>query len=144
MFDEVVVPLVDACFSGYNATVLAYGQTGSGKTYTMGSGSLAGTMEEQVGIIPRVITTIFNRMQAIRERVVGAEFRVKVQFIEIYGEVRHYACGYAGAWRGGGALPASHCSAVVTRSAVVASAPQSIRDLLDPTPDGHTLVRTRL
>lgn len=91
VYDGVVTPLVDAYFSGYNATVLAYGQTGSGKTFTMGSGSLAGTQESEVGIIPRVITNLFNRMQNLRDRVVGAEFRVKVQFIEIYGEVQNQA-----------------------------------------------------
>ena len=34
VYDNLVAPLVDACFDGYNATVLAYGQTGSGKTLT--------------------------------------------------------------------------------------------------------------
>ena len=40
IYANLVAPLVESCFNGYNATVLAYGQTGSGKTYTMGSGKL--------------------------------------------------------------------------------------------------------
>ena len=59
MYDNLVAPLVDACFDGYNATVLAYGQTGSGKTYTMGSAALSALADDEVGVIPRVIQDIF-------------------------------------------------------------------------------------
>jgi kinesin family protein 4/21/27 len=31
IFTKCVLPLLDSCFNGYNATILAYGQTGSGK-----------------------------------------------------------------------------------------------------------------
>ena len=37
LYDQCVLPLLDGCFEGLNATVLAYGQTGSGKTFTMGT-----------------------------------------------------------------------------------------------------------
>ena len=30
IYSDLVAPLVEACFNGYNATVLAYGQTGQG------------------------------------------------------------------------------------------------------------------
>ena len=52
----------------------------------MGSGSLAGTIDKNVGIIPRVIADMFNRMNTMKDSIPGAEFKVKVQFIEIYGE----------------------------------------------------------
>ena len=55
VFTSCVSDLVEAAFSGYNATVLAYGQTGAGKTHTMGSGQRLSIPEEQLGIIPRVI-----------------------------------------------------------------------------------------
>jgi hypothetical protein len=55
--------LVDGFFCGYNATVLAYGQTGAGKTYTMGSGNNGGKLDEELGVIPRVMTDIFSRLE---------------------------------------------------------------------------------
>jgi hypothetical protein len=60
LFRECVLPLLEGCFQGYNATVFAYGQTGSGKTYTMGSSSNDRTLLEDIGIIPRVIKRIFE------------------------------------------------------------------------------------
>jgi hypothetical protein len=74
VYEQSVQPLLNSLFSGYNATVLAYGQTGSGKTYSMGSGYLdlydAFNNEntrpindlEDVGIIPRVLTDLFARI----------------------------------------------------------------------------------
>jgi hypothetical protein len=77
---------VIGCFNGFNATVLAYGQTGSGKTYTMGSGHTIGIDPEQLGIIPRVISFIFDEI-SIRSK--KAEFIVKCSFLEIYNEEIH-------------------------------------------------------
>lgn len=78
--------LVLSVFSGYNATVLAYGQTGSGKTYTMGSGQITNMKEEDIGIIPRVISMIFDEVEKRKQR---AEFIIKVSFLEIYNEEIH-------------------------------------------------------
>ncbi|KAL9330001.1 hypothetical protein ACSQ67_005004 [Phaseolus vulgaris] len=81
IYDDCVAPLVDALFHGYNATVLAYGQTGSGKTYSMGTnynGEVSGG-----GIIPRVLDTIFDRVNATRD---STEFLIRVSFIEIFKE----------------------------------------------------------
>ncbi|XP_029130522.1 kinesin-like protein KIN-4C [Cajanus cajan] len=81
IYDDCVAPLVDALFNGYNATVLAYGQTGSGKTYTMGTNY---TGEENAGgIIPKVMETIFKRVQTMKE---SSEFLIRVSFIEIFKE----------------------------------------------------------
>lgn len=86
IFNGCAKDLVQRVFKGYNATILAYGQTGSGKTFTMGSGQLASIKPEDIGIIPRVITMIF---QEIENRKSEADFIVKVDFIEIYNEEIH-------------------------------------------------------
>ncbi|KZV37403.1 hypothetical protein F511_01271 [Dorcoceras hygrometricum] len=81
IYDECVAPLVDALFSGYNGTVLAYGQTGSGKTYTMGTNYNG--EGHQGGVIPKVIDTIFAKMEAMKE---STEFLIRISFIEIFKE----------------------------------------------------------
>ncbi|MED6197786.1 Kinesin-like protein KIN-4C [Stylosanthes scabra] len=81
IYDDCVAPLVDALFHGYNATVLAYGQTGSGKTYTMGTNYTG--EEGSSGIIPKVMGTIFKRVQTMKE---STEFLIRVSFIEIFKE----------------------------------------------------------
>ncbi|XP_010277504.1 PREDICTED: kinesin-like protein KIN-4C isoform X2 [Nelumbo nucifera] len=81
IFEDCVAPLVDALFHGYNATVLAYGQTGSGKTYTMGTNYTG--EENSCGIIPKVMETIFSRVEAKNEKT---EFLIRVSFIEIFKE----------------------------------------------------------
>ena len=83
IFDYCVKDLVLSCFAGYNATVLAYGQTGSGKTYTMGTGQRLNLLEEEIGIIPRVIASI---IQETDKRKTESEFVLKVSFLEIYNE----------------------------------------------------------
>ncbi|KAL2652560.1 hypothetical protein R1flu_020688 [Riccia fluitans] len=84
IFEECVAPLVEGLFQGYNATVLAYGQTGSGKTYTMGTGYTVGGSTE--GVIPKVMETIFQRVDSLREK---ADFQIRVSFIEILKEEVH-------------------------------------------------------
>ncbi|CAL5332676.1 unnamed protein product [Camellia sinensis] len=81
IFDESVAPIVDALFHGYNGTVLAYGQTGSGKTYTMGTNYNG--EERNGGIIPKVMETIFSRVEATKD---STEFLIRVSFIEIFKE----------------------------------------------------------
>ncbi|XP_068653718.1 kinesin-like protein KIN-4C [Aristolochia californica] len=81
IFDDCVAPLVESLFSGYNATVLAYGQTGSGKTYTMGTNYTADA--NSCGIIPKVMDTIFSKVEALKE---STEFLIRVSFIEIFKE----------------------------------------------------------
>ncbi|KAJ8372603.1 hypothetical protein AAFF_G00281100 [Aldrovandia affinis] len=83
--------LIEGCFEGYNATVFAYGQTGSGKTYTMGTGFDVNITDDELGIIPRAVTHLF---QGIKERQQAAtdqgrpvpEFKINAQFLELYNE----------------------------------------------------------
>ncbi|XP_030542638.1 kinesin-like protein KIN-4C [Rhodamnia argentea] len=81
IFNDSVAPLVDALCRGYNATVLAYGQTGSGKTYTMGTNYNG--EESNSGIIPKVMDTIFRKVENMRD---SAELLIRVSFIEIFKE----------------------------------------------------------
>ena len=60
LFGECILPLCNAVFNGYNATVFAYGQTGSGKTFTMGSQYTPG--QPPAGVIPQVMHNIFERI----------------------------------------------------------------------------------
>ena len=72
-------------FQGYNATLLAYGQTGSGKTYTMGTAYKEMLQEEFVGITPRVINSIFKKIES-DERNNIADYKIKtisVSYINI-------------------------------------------------------------
>ncbi|XP_014278993.1 chromosome-associated kinesin KIF4 isoform X3 [Halyomorpha halys] len=79
VYDDAVKSLIDNLFKGYNVTILAYGQTGSGKTHTMGT-NYSG--DEELGIIPRAVYDIFNRINSDLEN----EFKVTVNFIELYNE----------------------------------------------------------
>ena len=82
IYNDIVKPLETKLFQGYNATLLAYGQTGSGKTYTMGTAYNESLQEEFVGITPRVINSIFNRIEQ-EEKDNIAEYKVNVSFLEI-------------------------------------------------------------
>ncbi|KAJ0402760.1 hypothetical protein ATCC90586_007671 [Pythium insidiosum] len=81
-----VEPLAAATFDGYNATVFAYGQTGSGKTFTMGSGSAVHLAPEDWGIIPRVITHLFERVESREQATPQYSAELRVRFLEVYGE----------------------------------------------------------
>nr|XP_043615607.1 kinesin-like protein KIN-4A [Erigeron canadensis] len=80
MFEECVMPLLDALFQGYNSTVIAYGQTGSGKTYTMGTNPKESSHR---GLIFQVMSTIFNKIETLKDQ---SEFQLHVSFIEILKE----------------------------------------------------------
>jgi hypothetical protein len=45
---------------GFNGTVFAYGQTSSGKTHTMSGSDMYN--EEERGVIPRMVTHVFNKI----------------------------------------------------------------------------------
>eukprot|EP00924_Labyrinthula_sp_SR-Ha-C_P004717 maker-scaffold_1-snap-gene-9.14-mRNA-1 protein AED:0.07 eAED:0.07 QI:93/1/0.66/1/1/1/3/0/1086 len=86
IYNSCVSPLVTNFFDGYNATILAYGQTGSGKTYTMGTSGDGLADTNLYGIVPRAMNTIFSLIEERRSRHPGAEFYLRVQFVELYGE----------------------------------------------------------
>lgn len=91
IYETCVGSLVESSLEGYNATVLAYGQTGSGKTYTMGTGFDVELANEQKGIIPRAIHHLFDGIKsridiAHETGVLAPEFKVTVQFMELYNE----------------------------------------------------------
>uniref|UniRef100_F6H136 Kinesin motor domain-containing protein n=1 Tax=Vitis vinifera TaxID=29760 RepID=F6H136_VITVI len=56
-------------------------QTGSGKTYTMGTNYTG--EESSGGIIPKVMESIFSRVEAMKD---STEFLIRVSFIEIFKE----------------------------------------------------------
>jgi kinesin family member 5 len=74
-------PIIDSVLEGFNGTIFAYGQTSSGKTHTM-TGPQIDNIEMQ-GIIPRMVRTVFNRIESASETI---EFSVKVSMVEIYME----------------------------------------------------------
>lgn len=67
---------------GFNCTIFAYGQTGTGKTYTM-SGDISDIrpLPDNAGIIPRVLYSLFNKLE-----LEETENSVKCSFIELYNE----------------------------------------------------------
>ncbi|CAH1963877.1 unnamed protein product [Acanthoscelides obtectus] len=58
IFDHIAYPLLDDLLHGKNGLLFTYGITGSGKTYT-----LTGE-QDNPGIMPRCIDTIFNSIEA--------------------------------------------------------------------------------
>ena len=95
IFASAGVPVVDAFLEGYNGCLIAYGQTGAGKTFTMqgpgdpeaGEGDPDGASERELGLIPRVLQRVFQRVEDdrsdAREETTHA---VKCSYLEIYNE----------------------------------------------------------
>ncbi|XP_011154462.1 kinesin-like protein KIF14 isoform X2 [Harpegnathos saltator] len=89
VFHNMVLPLVQNAFEGYNVCLFAYGQTGSGKSYSLMGTELTqiGTMpfEEKVGIIPRFCQEILIRAR----NNLQIETTVEISYFEIYNEKIH-------------------------------------------------------
>ena len=81
VYDMAAKPIIDSVLEGFNGTIFAYGQTSSGKTHTMQGPSIDNI--ELQGVIPRMVRTVFNRIEASSATI---EFSVKVSMIEIYME----------------------------------------------------------
>jgi len=80
LFTDLGSPLLDNAFHGYNNCIFAYGQTGSGKSYSMmGYG-------EEIGVIPRICKSMFERIEAMVEKDKNIGATVEVSYIEIYNE----------------------------------------------------------
>jgi hypothetical protein len=90
MFTSTAEPLISRFVEGFNCTILAYGQTSSGKTFTMTGIDLDADPTDPLngmGIIPRSVSTIFQRCRALKEERGGSwNFSLKGSFIEIYNE----------------------------------------------------------
>ncbi|KOC70525.1 Kinesin-like protein KIF14 [Habropoda laboriosa] len=89
VFQNMVLPLVQNAFEGYNVCLLAYGQTGSGKSYSM-MGQESAQMntlliDEASGIIPRFCQEIFTRVSANMD----TNTTVEISYFEIYNEKIH-------------------------------------------------------
>ena len=67
VYDYAARPIIDSVIEGFNGTIFAYGQTSSGKTHTM-VGPDIGDVEIQ-GIIPRMVRTVFNRIENASENM---------------------------------------------------------------------------
>ncbi|KAJ8075841.1 hypothetical protein PM082_021473 [Marasmius tenuissimus] len=74
VFERDVLPLMDVVYSGVTVTIFAYGVTSSGKTHTM-----QGT-KAQPGVIPRAVTTLFERRNAYPQY----QTSLSVSYMEIY------------------------------------------------------------
>eukprot|EP01064_Diplonema_japonicum_P029679 TRINITY_DN4864_c4_g1_i1.p1 TRINITY_DN4864_c4_g1~~TRINITY_DN4864_c4_g1_i1.p1 ORF type:complete len:946 (+),score=302.41 TRINITY_DN4864_c4_g1_i1:55-2892(+) len=95
VFEEVGKPTVDKILQGYNGTVFAYGQTGSGKTHTMlapegGSSQCLDPLNTesyaQRGLIPRMATELFERLEAATRENKALQHTVTASYYEIYNE----------------------------------------------------------
>ncbi|KAG5363803.1 Kinesin-like protein bimC [Yarrowia sp. B02] len=85
VYDGVVAPVLQHVMDGINCTIFAYGQTGTGKTYTMvgdveGQSDVGG-LSHEAGIIPRVLHSLFRRLE-----IEGLDYAVKCTFLELYNE----------------------------------------------------------
>ncbi|KAL1007316.1 hypothetical protein UPYG_G00084900 [Umbra pygmaea] len=77
-----VLPLIEAFFQGFNATVFAYGQTGSGKTFTIGEANISSFRDEEQGVIPRAVAEVFKLL----DENDLSDFSVRVSYLEVYKE----------------------------------------------------------
>ena len=78
VYSESVSDLLASSFNGYNTTIFAYGQTGSGKTYTMGTGVDDGGDDDRKGILPRMISDLFERLDAEVEKCANEGYSYEV------------------------------------------------------------------
>eukprot|EP00736_Rhodelphis_marinus_P007060 Rmarinus@m.5680 len=86
--------MVDTVLEGFNASVLAYGQTSAGKTYCMEGfeyvtqgGSINVNLETasaRLGIIPRAIEDLFEKISARRDSHV--DYKIRCSYVQLYCE----------------------------------------------------------
>ena len=79
LYAATAEPLVKALIEGQNGLVFAYGPTNSGKTFTIQGGK-----DEQAGILPRSLTSLFDLLAGTEEG--GKNWTVWVTYMEIYNE----------------------------------------------------------
>jgi kinesin family protein 4/21/27 len=86
LYNETAAPMLKDFLEGYNVTIIAYGQTGSGKTFTMGTSDIEQGTDDKQGIIPRLVSDLFENLKTSVEGEKLIESKVTVSFLEIYGE----------------------------------------------------------
>ena len=79
VFNIAAKPIIEDVLQGFNGTIFAYGQTASGKTHTMTGHDI--NDYASMGIVPRMISTVFDKIESADENV---EFAVKVSYSELY------------------------------------------------------------
>ena len=79
LYKATAEPIVLGLLEGQNGLVFAYGPTNSGKTFTIQGGK-----NEQAGILPRALLSLFQSL-ANKENN-GADWTVWVTYMEIYNE----------------------------------------------------------
>lgn len=93
LFLDIGAPVVQAAFDGFNACIFAYGQTGSGKSHTMmgprpASARLeavtAPTLDSSAGLIPRIISAVFEGVANRLDADTALSFKVDVTYLEVY------------------------------------------------------------
>lgn len=93
VYRDVGAPLVERALAGNNCTLFAYGQTGTGKTHSMmgaDTGAAAFADDSEVaGVIPRLTTDLFERLDGLITGDNSATIQVTVTYLEIYNENIH-------------------------------------------------------
>lgn len=79
VFVETGLPVLRSCMNGVNGSILAYGQTGSGKTYSL---LHQGSEEEEAGLLPRIVFTLFVQIAQDDSHV----YEVEAAAAQIYNE----------------------------------------------------------
>ena len=67
VYDLAAKPIIESVLEGFNGTIFAYGQTSSGKTHTMQGPNIENI--EMQGVIPRMVRTVFNRIDAASDTI---------------------------------------------------------------------------
>ncbi len=80
VFSSVGKDLVDDLIDGLNGCVMAYGQTGAGKTYTLCDMCVQDKSPNDVGLIPRAVSYLFEKIEADKT----AEYELHVTYAQIY------------------------------------------------------------
>lgn len=99
LYSQTAAPMLKSFLEGFNVTIMAYGQTGSGKTFTMGTSDL-GSVErlDQQGLTPRFMADLFDNLASSSSSSSDdkVEWKVRVSFLEIYGEDVYDLIGHSG------------------------------------------------
>jgi len=80
VFQQVGLPVLVEVMKGFNGCVFAYGQTGSGKTHSLLNTEVNDM--NQVGLLPRVVATLFVRAAMDKSYV----YSIKASGFQVYNE----------------------------------------------------------